>query len=464
MLFQIILKELQHNILSLRLHISLVLILVVFSFGSMAYVKNHVDTKNEYTRYQNDFIENIRENAGENFSDLAVSRKNIILQPRDNSFISDAKEKYTPNQFEYSAYNVFGFSVKPGSINPYLNTFNELNWSFIISIVISFIVFLFTFDSISGEKESKTLSATFANSISRGTVLLGKYLSTIITSILIVIPGMCISILIILISRASAVTTFTLVEIVVFIVVAGIFIACIAAFGMLSSVITKSARVSLLISLSFWLLFVAIVPNTALLWANMIFPIEKMEIVDERVSMKLEDIENNGLPGRWSSSGNPFLPQHELRANNQTNRMNGEMQIRNAFYLDMFEQLEKVHYLTLLSPISIFENLSEAVTGAGYLRFNKVWNDLHEYQAQFLAFFKEKDAADDESPHWYNPREALSTTRKPVSFEELPLFTEKTISFGERFTYASIFLLVMMIYTAVIFFAAFALFARYDVR
>ncbi|GAJ19195.1 unnamed protein product, partial [marine sediment metagenome] len=106
------------------------------------------------------------------------------------------------------------------------------------------------------------------------------------------------------------------------------------------------------------------------------------------------DINNNAPPGSWSSSDNAFLPQHELRANNQTNLMNGEMQIRNAFYLDMFEQLEKVHYLTLLSPISIFEYLSEAVTGSGYLRFKTVWNDLHEYQSQFLAYFKEKDAQD----------------------------------------------------------------------
>jgi len=465
MLFQIILKELQHNILSLRLHISLILILAVFGFGSIAYVKNYADSKNEYTRYHNEFIENIRKTARENFSRLAVGRKNIILEPRDNSFISDAKEKYTPNQFEYSAYNVFGFSVKPGSINPYLNTFNELNWSFIISIVISFIVFLFTFDSISGEKESKTLSATFANSVPRGTVLLGKYLSTIITSIFIIIPGMCVSLLLILISRASAVTTFTILEITVFMVVVGIFIACIAAFGMLSSVIAKSARVSLLISLSFWLLFVAIVPNTALLWANMIFPIEKMEIIDEKVSMTRDDINKNAPPGSWAASGdNPFLPQHELRANNQKNLMNGEMQIRNAFYLDMFEQLEKVHYLTLLSPISIFEYLSEAVTGGGYLRFKTVWNDLHAYQSQFLAYFKEKDAQDPDSPHWYNPFEDFSTTKKPVNFEEFPLFTEKIISFGERFSYAGTFLLVMVLYTMMIFFATFALFTKYDVR
>ena len=63
MLFQIIMKELQHNILSLSLHISLILVIAVFGFGSIAFVKNHADTRNEYTRYYNDFIGSMRETA-----------------------------------------------------------------------------------------------------------------------------------------------------------------------------------------------------------------------------------------------------------------------------------------------------------------------------------------------------------------------------------------------------------------
>ena len=144
--------------------------------------------------------------------------------------------------------------------------------------------------------------------------------------------------------------------------------------------------------------------------------------------------------------------------------MIADKRIRDVYYISMFNQFEKVRLFTLLSPISIFEYLNEAVVGGGFLRFKTVWEDIHEYQARFLTFFKEKDSLDEDSPHWYNPYEDYSTTKKPVSFEELPLFAEKTITFGERFAYASTFLLVMMMYTAVIFFAAFVLFVRYDVR
>jgi ABC-type transport system involved in multi-copper enzyme maturation permease subunit len=465
MLIYIVLRELRHSILSLRLHIALLLIFVVFSVGTVAFVMNHRAGREEHRRYRSELSGELRERAESNLSQLAVESQDFILKPRGNAFIDDSKEKYLPTSFEYSAYNVFGFEVRPGSMNPYLQSFQELNWMFIVSIIIGFTVFLFTFDTISGEKESRTLAISLANPVSRGTLLFGKYLSTIITTLFVLVPGMCVSLVIILVSGTVAVSLTTILEIAGFLLAVAVFVACITAFGMVSSVVTRSANVSLLIALTLWLVFVAIVPNTALFWAQTLFPIEKAEIVAERITSTREEINRNAPEGSWAaSSNNPFLPDHELRAANQTNLMKAEKRIRDAWYLDMFRQLERVRLVTLLSPVSLFEYMCEAVVGGGYVRFQKNWNDLHIYQERFLSFFKEKDANDPESPHWYNPIEDYSTTRKPVNFEELPLYTEKTISFGERFSCASKYLLLIAVYAAVVFFATFVLFVRYDVR
>ena len=156
MLFEIILREIHSNILSLKLHISLILTLVIFGLGTVAFVKSYAKDQEEYSRYQAAHIEQLRTMAGENLSRFAVSKRNIILQPRNDSFITDAREKYYPTRFEFSGYNVFGFSLQSGSANPYLSTFLELNWVFIVSIIVSFTVFLFAFDTISAEKEAKT--------------------------------------------------------------------------------------------------------------------------------------------------------------------------------------------------------------------------------------------------------------------------------------------------------------------
>ena len=66
------------------------------------------------------------------------------------------------------------------------------------------------------------------------------------------------------------------------------------------------------------------------------------------------------------------------------------------------------------------------------MRIKKTWADLHTYQNTLLTWFKDKDASDPGSPHWYNPSEDFSSTKKGVSWEMVPKFEEQKISFGER--------------------------------
>ncbi len=162
--------------------------------------------------------------------------------------------------------------------------------------------------------------------------------------------------------------------------------------------------------------------------------------------------------------GNPFLPQHELRANLQRKRLAAEKSIRDAYFRDMFRQFEKTRRLTAVSPAASFEFLAEAVAGGGYARFRKVWDDLHIYQAQFLSFFQAFDAADPKSPHWYNPSEDVSTTRKPVSFETVPQFSERPMSLARRVRPALAYVLMTALTACLAYFLSFLLFVRYDVR
>jgi ABC-type transport system involved in multi-copper enzyme maturation permease subunit len=223
--------------------------------------------------------------------------------------------------------------------------------------------------------------------------------------------------------------------------------------------------VSLLIALAFWLLFIVVIPNSAVFWANKVFSIEHADTISQKINTAHEELERNAPEGRWSSnSGNPFTPEHKIRATHQMKRMDAEMKIRNAYYRNMFKQLEHTRLLTSTSPIALFDYMNEAVVGGGYVRFRKTWGDLHEYQSQFLQFFKTVDASDPNSPHWYNPYEDYSTTKKSVSFEQVPLFEEKPISFTERFLFLKNYLIVMILYIGVVFSLSLMLFLRYDVR
>lgn len=380
-------------------------------------------------------------------------------------FFPDCKESVIPNRFEYSAYNVFGFSIRHDSVNPLLKKTESLSWAFIFSTFLSFIALLFSYDAVSGEKEDRTLSLVFSNPVPRGLFLLSKLLSVITVVFLMALVGTIISMLILAFSGRIIFDLSFLVDVIGFISVGLLLITVFSVFGLLSSVITRQSNVSLLISLCFWLASAVIIPNTSVFFANKLFKIPSYDEVTWMIDEEQRDINKNAPKGSWSSdSANPFYKRHLLRANNKTNLMMCEKKHKDAYYAQMFRQFEQTRMLTIISPIAQFDYMNEALQGGGYLRFRKNWDDLHIFQGQFLQWFKDIDAKDDKSPHWYNPYEDYSTSKKPVEVDQIPQYQEKIAPFGQRLQFISGYLLAMIATIMVLFFTSFMVFRRYDIR
>jgi len=458
-------REILHNLYSLRFLLSLALVLGVFAAGSFSFIGGRAVALEKYRQTMAAFTEGMKKDAAANATTLAVTLRTLVLRPRDNAFMDDAKEKYLPNAVTFSAWNVFGFENRSGSANPFLKKFDELNWSFIAALIASFVALLFTFDAVSGEKESRTLALALSNPVPRGTLLFAKYLSAVLSVMALLLAGVLLSLLIILVLDGTSLSPALAVEAAGFMAAATLLVSAMAAFGLLASVVAPNSNVSLLLALSFWLAFAVIIPNSSLAAAKTLFPIESSESVQKRIDAAFADLNKSAPPGSWmQNSSNPFLPQHKLRADLHMKRLRAEKAIRDDYDQAMFRQFERTRLLTALSPVSQFEYMAEAAAGGGYVRFRKAWSDLHAYQGRFLDFFLTLDAADKDSPHWLNPRENVSTTRKPTAFEKAPRFEEARMSFAERAAPALKFLIIGVFYSCAVFLLTFVLFVRYDVR
>lgn len=458
-------REVQHNIYSLRFALSLAMILAVFIAASLSFVRRHASDLEKYREARDLALRSIATDAQANATRLAVTRRSYDLRPRDNAFLADAKEKYLPNSISYSAWNVFGFTNKSGTANPYLARYDEVSWAFAVALLVSFVSLLFTFDAVSGEKESKTLSLTLANPVSRGALLFGKYASAVLSVMVLLLPAVLVALIILTVSGAVSWGWDLAAETAAVLAAAALLAAAMSAFGLLCSALARSANVSLLLALTVWLLFAMVIPNSSAFLAKNVFPIDKPESVEKRVIQALDDLSKAAPPGSWMmNSNNPFLPQHELRANLMRKRLAAEKQIRDAYYVSMFRQFERTRRLTSLSPVAAFEFLTEAIVGGGYPRFRKVWDDLHAFQGTFQSFFTTFDATDPKSPHWYNPREDVSTTRLKVSPDVVPKFEERPMTLADRVRPALRYAALLASAAALVFLLSFLLFVRYDVR
>jgi ABC-type transport system involved in multi-copper enzyme maturation permease subunit len=444
--------------------VAFVIMLLVFIVGSIAYVYQYKASKENYRLFVSKFSEECQSDAA-NLTRLAVNKRSYILEPLSNSFIDDAKSGDIPNTITYNAYNVYDYSISQQSGNPYISQSNGLSWAFIISIIGSFTVLLLSYNSISGEREMNTLKLMISNPVSRYIIITGKFLSIIITGLLLVLPGFIASIVIFIISGIMQFNVVLLFEIIGFVIAQMLFFACMAALGLLCSTITRSANVSLLACLVLWSFFLILSPNIAVFAADSVFKVKDSETVLSEVNAGQDAINKSAPEGSWAmNSGNPFFPNHELRANNITKLVHAEKTIRDNWYSAQFNQYEKASMLTYISPISLFGMLGECITGSGYIRFQKNWNDFHNYQGQLLQYFKAKDSTDPKSPHWYNPSEDVSTTKMKVDFSEIPMYAEKKMALSERVAKAATSSALLICYAFGLFALTLALFNRYDVR
>jgi len=438
--------------------------ILVFIVGSISFITSNKEIQANYAKYSRIEQEDLTRQA-ENVSRLAIYNRSYITVPRENSVVANNKETFLPNQFNYSAYNVYGFQVRQNLNNPLINRAESLSWGFIVSMFLSFITLLFAFDAISGEKENRTLALVFSNPVPRGTFIGSKLLSIITVVGLMEIIGIILSLLILSLSGQVSLNGSFLLETFGFFVISLLFITVFAIFGLFSSVVTRYSNVSLLISLCFWLVASVVIPNTSVFWAKKIFPIPSAKEVAENIREERDELYRNAPPYSGAMLYNePFYHHHEERATLRMQLMLAEKKHKDHYYNQMFNQFENTRRLTSISPIAQFDYINEALLGGGYLRFKKNWNDLHVFQGQFFQWFQDIDAKDTDSPHWYSPHEDLSTSRKPVSVEEVPQYREQIAPFNERFLFMSGYLVAMIVMIAAVFGLCFYFFVRYDVR
>ncbi len=466
MLLNIILREIHQHILSLRLHLTLILVFILFGLGAVAFIKSHTADRKSYEQVYSTNLEKERRWAGKNLGNYMTRVRSLMLEPRNDAFITDAKEKMMPNQFWYTGFSVQGFDVPSWASNDLMKSFAELNWVYIVAIILSFTVLLFSYDLVSGDKENGTLALAISYPVSRGVLLTGKYISVIIVAMFVLLPGIVLSLIILLLSGAVIFDGMLLAEIAAFLAGALLLIACMAALGLLSSTISTRSNVSLLICLCCWLGAVVVVPNSAVFFTEKLFPIESSQSIEERISQAVQVSKDRTKASMEAVKESDFSAEDHFRLYAKINMeyLHTETTIKDAWNSSLFRQFSDSRRLAAISPVSLFEQLSEAVVGGGQVRLRKTWSDMKLYQVQLLEWFKDVDANDPESMHIYDPYNTYGMTHKIVDFETVPQFRERRATLSERLDAARLSLLLLILYTAIAFALSFVLFLKYDVR
>ena len=337
----------------------------------------------------------------------------------------------------------FGGQIQVGSNQQSVNTlfrlFTTPDLLYIIKVVMSLCAILYTFDMISGEKESRTLSLSLANHLKRTSLIIGKWIGGFTCMMIPLLIALLIGIIVISSSSLVQMRNEEWLKLGMFLCGSVLYLAFFYSLGLYISCIAQSSASSLVLSLFVWALVVFVLPNLGNTLARQFVEIpsvQQLEVKREHIWVKeVFEVNQKSKQGTMTNSS---LSDMLGVINSENDKLIVDYRTRFRGLVNLSKNI------TRLSPSAAFTFLSTELMGTG----------IGEEQRVKEAVLRYKNAV------WNQPVDSGGNI-----LGEFPAFSYERSSVtdvvsGEGF----INIMILVLFTVISFAFTYVAFLRYDVR
>ena len=490
MLKIIIAREFLDNVLNLRFMMGLVLCLIITV--ACIIILSH-DYQQELADYS------LRVNLHEEFlSKFALADWINQMMPGQRP-----PERFRPLIIGMSSDE----NLKSLDENPLPILFPSLDFLFIVTIIMSLLAILFSYDAITGERLCGTLKLVIANSIPRTTILFGKFIGGTASLIIPFILALLVGVLYINLNPDIQWDGSAWAELGLLAAASITFITSFYLLGLMVSTFSRYSAISILNCLFLWVLLILVIPNICPYISAQLRPIPSIRAMERRAEeikrawsetgpqRRKEVVEQfRGKYGRLFSqfealgfgevqedqSGNPEKVEKLAAVDPQFKAMvdafRGELarvgqERRTALNKAMLDlgadlrtkaaaQTRLAKNLAAISPLADFVYVARDLTGTG-LRSLKYFE---ESQSEYRWRFREYADGVEEAVEAAHKNEPSPPGGWFLDLRDHPRFVFQEESLKGKLGAAVPYWGILGLFNVVFFAAAFARFMRYDVR
>ncbi|MBW7991019.1 MAG: ABC transporter permease subunit [Planctomycetes bacterium] len=471
MIRQIIYREILENLLSLRFILSLLLAVSLFATAGFVFAAKYKQESQDYWKDTNENLSNLSEQT-KRLCDAARYKQTIYRKPKALALCTEGFEKYFPNYFRFNIFSMYIPQVKNRG-NFDLGRFSDMDLVFIISLIMSFIALIFTYDTICGEREAGTLRLILAASIHRHKILLGKYIGVMLTLGIPLLLGLLVNLLIVISSRDVIINAGDWLKILTIVLMSFLYLSIFVLLGMFVSSRTAHSANSMVILLLLWVGLVILIPSFGRIISDTACESPTEAQLQRRLTEVDQQIEDDLISGKFGKNAGSFgsniveNPPGTARLVNA--RRQAGNQVREDHLNKMMAPVTFGRSFTRFSPTVLYQCASEAIAGTGISRFKNLHQQVKRYQQDLKEYVRGKDAEDPDSLHLLcDHSQAISDwgvmSKKPISFSTVPKFQERDLALGQSLKLAIWDIGLMALFNLVFFVAAYVSFLKYDVR
>ena len=453
-------REILHNIISLRFALSLLLILILMVVNGVVFNSKYKAALEDYSAEVNDMQRGLREAGSPSgiAGEEGQKKWNIYKHPNSIIFCAEGGSRDFPNSVRLTVNQIAGTEIRTRR-NFMLPGFADMDWVYIFGIVLSFVAVLFTFDSISGERERGTLALILSNSIPRHTLLLGKYLGAIVSLLLPFSLGMLLNLLF-LTAAGMPLQGGDWLKLSTIALISLLYISVFVLLGLLVSSFNSNSPISLLLLLLVWMLFVSGIPNASPILSRAIYKIPTTTEIQSKMKNAADEVfdrytrDNIGSIGR-SVPYNPALAESTRRWTFMRKEMvEAKQNIRRQHFNRSLQQAKLALNIARLSPVVTYRFAVEALADTGWKRHERFIKQAERYREELAEFIKSEDLKDKNSLRLHAYLEGAYLSSQKVTPNSIPIFSEKPIPFHQAVADAMLDIILLVLFNGVFFIGA----------
>lgn len=450
MLWRIARRELREHLTSLRFGATFALALLLMGTSALVFSMEYRTAVREYPRQIRGLV---NKEGKTHLQLLPCSGGNSVLRvPSPLAFCAGTGERELPDQVGFAVHGLKRVARK-GDVEGILGGGARVDWAYVIAVLLSFAAGLLTYRSIAGDLQDGTLSLMLSNPVSRGAVLAGKYLASLLALTASVAVAVVFGLLVL---QLTAPIHFSADDWLKILFMGGatlLYLSCFVLIGLLCSVFSRNTTIAAIAFLFNWAFLVFVVPNLAGVVAgrldDVMTPFQVREAargVSDRLPFK---------PGMSADEVAATAVQQELA--------------RERLLLEHIQGLEHQvrlgQSLARLSPAATFTYAVEEATGGGLLRFSRFVDNAVRCRREVFQAILEADKEDPESEHRYKPGSCggPNFSHRTVDLGPAKEFRDPPPSSVEGLQAAFIDLMLLVLYNGVLFLVTYLRFVRQDV-
>lgn len=265
-------KTLRRLLLEARFVASTVLVVLLFGLGSLIAVGRHQQV---LSVYQQDLV---RAQAESDLDHIL-----LVKRPHSLDFIASGDWWDLPRLLAVGPRGVEAVSSEVLK-SSFLSGVEDLDWVFLIAVVLSLLAIFISHDAVSGEREEGTLRLILAQPVRRSSVLLGSVLGLLAALLIPLFLGLLVSLLIVLASPAYDLSPHDFAGIALVAVLAVLYLALFVLLSVTVSSLTRSSSTALLWLILFWVVLVVLLPGNGGVLAALIESPPRFQDESEKIS------------------------------------------------------------------------------------------------------------------------------------------------------------------------------------